>query len=640
MKKGKLFVIEGTDGSGKQTQTELLAKKLKEENYEFMQVSFPCYESPSSSLVKMYLAGEFGQNVNDVSAYAASSFYALDRYAQYKKDFGKYYENGGIVLADRYTTSNMIHQASKIEDETEKKEFLNWLNSLDVKVIGLNEEDSEIKKITSKDLKIMELFDVFIQSNPIEYLNCKKLGMSNNIYIPNINCFNQIDNLKSNLNNHNIIMFGKLNDKNNDIVSVITAMTLIIKEFSDTKLNIITSDKPSQEVTKLIKVFKLASNIDFSEVNPITYNSFSKASISVFTSLTDEYSPIINMAKSLGIPCIISSDETNSTTFKDGVIKIDMSNYEELSNEIIKLLKNNKYKKDQGEQAKLSYNSFKENALGSWTKLLGSLKSNKKKDIQNIKTEIESFFWNSKKETKKVVSIAKATIEEKEKPTQKIEKSKPETKEMKIKDVEAKIVKDSKTNEIKPKEIANIKENKVAKQNITTIQKVEAKEVKLTKENKSITDNKPKENKVINQSKPKENQNFKEKTTTKVNKVITENKPKEIPTIKEKTTTKEKVTTKENKVINENKPKEIVTTKEKTTTKETKITPESKPKENKIVEKKIIKQKIPEDKTIKVNKNTAKVETVQDKEKKDIKKSHKSKKKHSSHHKKKDKKKN
>lgn len=141
MKNGKLFVIEGTDGSGKQTQTEFLAKKLKEEKYKYMQVSFPCYDSPSSSLVKMYLAGEFGQNANDVSAYAASSFYALDRYAQYKKDFGKFYEDGGIIIADRYTTSNMIHQASKIEDEKEKEKFLDWLNSFEYEILKLPKPD-------------------------------------------------------------------------------------------------------------------------------------------------------------------------------------------------------------------------------------------------------------------------------------------------------------------------------------------------------------------------------------------------------------------------------------------------------------------------------------------------------------------
>ena len=105
MKKGKLFVIDGTDGSGKQTQLEKLRKRLDEENIEYKNVSFPNYESPSSSLVKMYLSGEFGQNAKEISPYIASTFYA----------------------ADRYTTSNMIHQAGKIKDDAEREKFLDWL---------------------------------------------------------------------------------------------------------------------------------------------------------------------------------------------------------------------------------------------------------------------------------------------------------------------------------------------------------------------------------------------------------------------------------------------------------------------------------------------------------------------------------
>ena len=127
MKKGKLFVIDGTDGSGKQTQLEKLRKRLDEENIEYRNVSFPNYESPSSSLVKMYLSGEFGQNAKEISPYIASTFYAVDRYATYKKDIEEFYNNGGIILADRYTTSNMIHQAGKIKDDAEREKFLDWL---------------------------------------------------------------------------------------------------------------------------------------------------------------------------------------------------------------------------------------------------------------------------------------------------------------------------------------------------------------------------------------------------------------------------------------------------------------------------------------------------------------------------------
>ena len=104
---GKLFVIDGTDGSGKQTQFQKLQERLDKEGIEYKTVSFPNYDSPSSSLVKMYLSGEFGENAKDISPYIASTFYAADRYATYKKDLEEYYNNGGLILADRYTTSNM-----------------------------------------------------------------------------------------------------------------------------------------------------------------------------------------------------------------------------------------------------------------------------------------------------------------------------------------------------------------------------------------------------------------------------------------------------------------------------------------------------------------------------------------------------
>jgi len=128
---GKLIVIDGTDGSGKQTQMEILENRLKKENIDYKKISFPNYDSPSSSLVKMYLSGEFGQDAKKVSPYIASTFFAADRYATYKKELEEYYENGGLILADRYTTANMVHQAGKIKDEDERKKFLSWLWDLE-----------------------------------------------------------------------------------------------------------------------------------------------------------------------------------------------------------------------------------------------------------------------------------------------------------------------------------------------------------------------------------------------------------------------------------------------------------------------------------------------------------------------------
>lgn len=134
---GKLFVIDGTDGSGKQTQFEKLKERLTKDGIDYRTVSFPNYDSPSSGLVKMYLSGEFGEHAKDVSPYIASTFYAADRYATYTTQYKKYYENGGIVLADRYTTANMVHQAGKIQNKDERERFLNWLWDFEFKLYGL-----------------------------------------------------------------------------------------------------------------------------------------------------------------------------------------------------------------------------------------------------------------------------------------------------------------------------------------------------------------------------------------------------------------------------------------------------------------------------------------------------------------------
>ncbi len=140
---GKLIVIEGLDGSGKSTQLELLPAGLKEKGIECRTVSFPCYEDDSSALVKMYLAGQFGNKPGDVNAYAASCFYAVDRYASFKKDWGSYYDGGGVILAGRYTTSNAVHQCSKL-DRSEWEGFLSWLYEFEYEKLGIPKPDKVI----------------------------------------------------------------------------------------------------------------------------------------------------------------------------------------------------------------------------------------------------------------------------------------------------------------------------------------------------------------------------------------------------------------------------------------------------------------------------------------------------------------
>lgn len=137
---GKLIVIEGLDGSGKSTQLEILSRRLSEKGILLETVSFPDYESDSSALVKMYLSGKFGDKPGDVNPFAASLFYCVDRYASFKEKWGRDYNEGKLIIAGRYTTSNAIHQASKLNEE-EWKPFLDWLYDIEYKKVGIPEPD-------------------------------------------------------------------------------------------------------------------------------------------------------------------------------------------------------------------------------------------------------------------------------------------------------------------------------------------------------------------------------------------------------------------------------------------------------------------------------------------------------------------
>ena len=140
MNKGRLIVFEGTDGSGKATQSRLLFERLEREGVDCRKLNFPRYGEKSAALVELYLGGAFGSHPDDVNAYAASTFYAVDRYASYKQDWGGYYEAGGLLIADRYTTSNAVHQASKLP-EGERKAFLDWLFDTEYRLLGLPKPD-------------------------------------------------------------------------------------------------------------------------------------------------------------------------------------------------------------------------------------------------------------------------------------------------------------------------------------------------------------------------------------------------------------------------------------------------------------------------------------------------------------------
>ena len=181
---GKLIVIEGTDGSGKSTQFKKLTQRLEAEGRAFQQLEFPQYSEPSSALIKMYLGGEFGNKPSDVNAYAASAFYAVDRYASYKKVWGQWYENGGLVVTGRYTTSNAVHQASK-EPEDKQADFLKWLYEFEYDKMGLPAPDLTIyldvpTDFTEKMMRVREAetnTHADIHEQDLEYLaTCRRTG--------------------------------------------------------------------------------------------------------------------------------------------------------------------------------------------------------------------------------------------------------------------------------------------------------------------------------------------------------------------------------------------------------------------------------------------------------------------------------
>ena len=141
--KSKIIVIEGLDGSGKATQTKILAEKLRAKGLPVRKLEFPDYENPGSSLVKLYLGGAFGDKPEDVNAYAASAFYAVDRVASFLQFWKKDYQDGAVFLCDRYATSNIIYQMSKVSDD-ERQDFIRWQSDFEYDRLGLPRPDAVI----------------------------------------------------------------------------------------------------------------------------------------------------------------------------------------------------------------------------------------------------------------------------------------------------------------------------------------------------------------------------------------------------------------------------------------------------------------------------------------------------------------
>lgn len=173
--KGKLIIIEGTDASGKSTQMRLLGETLTARGQSFRTVAFPRYEERSSALVRMYLNGEFGKTPGDVNAYAASTFFAVDRYASYKSDWKTDYEAGETLIFDRYTTSNAIHQGAKLP-AVHRESFFHWLFDFEYHLLGLPAPDIVIfldmpPEFATKLLQLREGKEIDIHEKDAVYRN-------------------------------------------------------------------------------------------------------------------------------------------------------------------------------------------------------------------------------------------------------------------------------------------------------------------------------------------------------------------------------------------------------------------------------------------------------------------------------------
>ena len=175
-----LISIEGTDSSAKQTQAKMLYDYFLEKGMNVRQISFPDYKSDSSALVKMYLNGDFGKEPGDVSAQVASIFFACDRFASFRTSWKKYYDQGDIIISDRYTSSNIINQASKIENYDERLKFIDWIENMEYSVFVIPEPDITIflNMPYEKSLELMKN-----RNNKISGEKSKDIHESNRDYL-------------------------------------------------------------------------------------------------------------------------------------------------------------------------------------------------------------------------------------------------------------------------------------------------------------------------------------------------------------------------------------------------------------------------------------------------------------------------
>ena len=272
---------------------------------------------------------------------------------------------------------------NEVFDEKEIK----WLQTLNVKLIGIFDDIFMSKPIKNyRNLKIIGGYDAFIQDSIQDFDNYKKYNINKNIFIPN---FYNTQNMKlSNLNNHNIILLGKINDTKEGIITALNSMVSIIKEFPDVKLKIISPDSQTLKIKELMNKHKLYQNVIFLPFSTNITNNLIDSSIFIYTSLINNIPMAIEEAMGYGLSCIISSEITQNLIYKDGIIKMDIIKEKELTNEILKLLKDIKYKNKIGMNAKSSLEKLNDDILNTWDNLFISINKGEK-DFQNLRNGIE-----------------------------------------------------------------------------------------------------------------------------------------------------------------------------------------------------------------------------------------------------------
>ena len=316
-----------------------------------------------------------------------------------------YNENINRIFAfNNHTLIKKAIQKEKIDilivNNVFSPSLIKWYKSLGVKTIGIYHGvymSAMFNNNTNayRNWQHLELYDAYIHISADDYYYYKNLGFKRNIFVPNLYTFEPSESPSSNLTNHNIMMLGRLNDKKKGLIYAIKAMDLIVKEIPDARLNLVSSDGKTQELTKLIKDLHLTKNVFYIPFTPNIAEFFLDTSVFLFPSLTEAFPMALNEAKAYGLPCV-TFDVSYSMPFQSGVIKVDTFDYKGLARETIKLLKDYDYRIKMGKEAKLSLNRFtNEKTAELWGRLFNSLLSGEK-EFQQLRKEIENKYYNEK----------------------------------------------------------------------------------------------------------------------------------------------------------------------------------------------------------------------------------------------------